>query len=55
MADWSKDHKVKIMVAGIGALAVIVAAVITGLMKSDTTTVDQKNGRDGNVCLNSTC
>nr|WP_285899697.1 hypothetical protein [Streptomyces sp. CHD11] len=39
----------------VGAAAVIVAAVITGLMKSDTTSVDQKNGRDGTVCIGSKC
>ncbi|MFG2310363.1 hypothetical protein ACGFS9_17090 [Streptomyces sp. NPDC048566] len=55
MAGWTNDHKVKIVVAFVGALAVIVAAVVTGLMKSDGTKVDQKTGRDGTVCVQSTC
>ncbi|MFF9484690.1 MULTISPECIES: hypothetical protein [unclassified Streptomyces] len=55
MAGWTTDHKVKIIVGVVGAVAVIVAAVITGLMKSDTTSVDQKTGRDGVVCVDSKC
>ncbi|MFF0363520.1 hypothetical protein [Streptomyces fungicidicus] len=55
MAGWTTDHKVKLIVGGIGAAAVIIAAVIAGLMKSDTTNVDQKTGRDGVVCVGSKC
>ena len=55
MAGWTNDHKVKIFVGVIGALAVIIAAVVTGLMKSDSTKVDQKTGRDGTVCVGSKC
>ncbi|WP_327190028.1 hypothetical protein [Streptomyces xinghaiensis] len=51
----STDHKVKITVAVIGALAVIVAAVITAVMKSETISVNQKTGRDGTVCVGSEC
>ncbi|NUV58807.1 hypothetical protein [Streptomyces sp. CAI-85] len=52
---WTDDHKVKIIVGVLGALAVIAAAVITGLMKSDSTTVDQKTGGDGTVCVQASC
>ncbi|WP_406007232.1 hypothetical protein OG440_14335 [Streptomyces sp. NBC_00637] len=55
MAGWSNDHKVKIVVGILGAVAVIVAALITGWMKSDSTSVDQKTGRDGTVCVQSKC
>jgi hypothetical protein len=55
MAGWTNDHKVKIIVGVLGALAVIIAAVITGLMKSDSTSVDQKTGRDGTICVQSKC
>lgn len=55
MAGWSTDHKVQIIVGVLGALAVIVAAVITGLMKSDTNHVDQKTGGDGTICVQAKC
>ncbi len=55
MPSWTTDHKVAIMVGVIGALAVIIGAVITGCMKSESNKVDQKTGRDGTVCVNSKC
>ena len=56
MADWARDHKVAVLVSVIGAIAVIVAAIITGFMQLDGgTKVDQKTGRDGTVCVNAKC
>ncbi|WP_327190030.1 hypothetical protein [Streptomyces xinghaiensis] len=53
MASWTSDHKVAISVGLMGAIAVIVAAIITGCMKSDSVTVDQETGRDGTVRVGS--
>ncbi|MBV2357350.1 hypothetical protein KUM39_23755 [Streptomyces sp. J2-1] len=55
MAGWTKEHKVAILVAVIGVVGVIAAALITSLSASDTNRIDQKTGRDGTVCVNSKC
>jgi len=47
------ELKVKIALGVLAAIAVIVAAVITGCMKSDS--IHQETGRDGTICQNSTC
>ncbi|MDT0488921.1 hypothetical protein RM717_00190 [Streptomyces griseus] len=56
MAGWSTENKVALWVGIIGAVAVIVAAVIAVVFASSGgTEVDQKTGGDGTVCIGSTC
>ncbi|MCT9082210.1 hypothetical protein [Streptomyces fulvoviolaceus] len=57
MAGWTQDHKIAISVALIGAVAVIIGAIIAGLMQLDSgPKVEQEiDGGNGTVCINSKC
>ncbi|MEU2053394.1 hypothetical protein [Streptomyces bungoensis] len=55
MAGWTKDHKIAIIVAVIGLVGAITAALITGMLASDTNDIHQRTGKDGNICINSQC
>jgi hypothetical protein len=55
MAGLTTDHKVAIIVGLIAAIGAIIAALVTGCTASDSPTVNQKTGGNGNVCINSKC